>query len=150
MDPLWPFGFNMWLNALKSWQQINGNQTLTSLATLQVWQNHWRQSAHRSPRRQAYRHTEADPIFACTVSKSSSFTISSNVFIGKENSAAGLQSLNDLGGNIFMVQVQITESFHSHQEPCGVGDCNKSFFFCITKHNWKWRIRNWKKTVKNI
>lgn len=61
--------------------------------------------------RQAYRQTEADPILASAVSKRSSFTISSNVFIGKENSAAGLQPLNGLGGNIFIVQVQITESF---------------------------------------
>lgn len=34
MDPLWPLSFNMWLNTFKGWQQINGNQTLTSLATL--------------------------------------------------------------------------------------------------------------------
>lgn len=38
--------------------------------------------------------------FACTVSKRSSFTISSNVFIGKENGAAGLHSLHDFGGTV--------------------------------------------------
>lgn len=34
-------------------------------------------------------------------------------FIGRENSAAGLQLLNDFEGNVFMAQVQITGSLRN-------------------------------------